>query len=92
MVVLIKKPLTDKAGQAVYQGIDKLKAQVGVTKAVTVGKDEGNWQQPLPFFALRPFFAGKEIIGCRLALAHRVHIESAGKQRKLRQRLQAGSH
>ena len=70
LVVLVKKPLADEAGQAVYQGIDKLEAKVGVTKAVTVGKDEGNWQQPLPFFALRPFFAGKKITGCRLALTH----------------------
>jgi hypothetical protein len=91
-MVLIKKPLADKAGQAVYQGIHELEAQVGIAQAVPVWKDEGNRQQTFPFFALRPFFAGKKIIGCRLALAHRVHIESAGKQRKLRQRLKAGSH
>ena len=76
---MIKKSFTDKARQTVYQGIDKLEAQVRIAQGIPVGEDQGNRQQSLPFLPLRPFFAGQEIMGGRLALAHRVHITPARK-------------
>jgi hypothetical protein len=85
-----KKPFADEAGQAVYQGINELEAQIGIAKGIPVGEDQGNRQQTLPFLPLRPFFAGKQITGCRLALAHGVRIKPAEEGGSLRQWLQAG--
>jgi hypothetical protein len=80
LAFLIKKTLTNETREAVYQSIDKLEPQVGIAQSIPVWKDKGNRQQPFPFLPLRPFFAGKEITGYRLALAHGLHFERAREE------------